>query len=191
MCFAPLLWKMLWTQTKGWARRFTNDCLWGKPDEVDRSYCGYSEIVLNGQHYKTKLPSAVEAFFYPVGDDFIHHREGDETSGRTAWQKFRRSMCMVEIRATVKFLSSSTTLPRSGNRKGEVPIRADRSAASANVPGAARSRPCVVLRPQSARTRLHDRSGKMHRMMRRPGTSPILVRASAGAAVIPDGRWIF
>ena len=88
-CFPPnLLWKMLWTQQVGWAKRFTRDCLYGEMDAVDRSGCGYNEIVLKGEHYKHQLPHVIEAFFFPRGSEFQHHAEGSEERARLARQAF-------------------------------------------------------------------------------------------------------
>ena len=96
-CFPPeLLWKMMWTQQIGWAKKFGRQCLYGEPDAVDRSGCGYNEVVLVGKHYKKMLPHVVEAFFYPSGDEFIHHAEGDAPRARRARDEFLRKYPSVD-----------------------------------------------------------------------------------------------
>jgi hypothetical protein len=54
------------------------NCLWGKPDAIDRSGCRYNEVVLNGSKYAERLPNAIEAIFLPTHQNgFVHHSEGD------------------------------------------------------------------------------------------------------------------
>ena len=117
-CFAPdLLWKMLWTQQVGWAKRFTRHCLYGDPDGVDRSGCGYNEVVLKGDHYASKLPHVIEAFFYPEEEssrEFIHHAEGNAERARAAREAFLRAYSGQIDPEDVPLLAFDIALSRDG-----------------------------------------------------------------------------
>ena len=62
-------------------------CLWGDPDDEDRSGCQYNEIVLNAERFEARMPSALEAVFYPT-HGVVHTREGDEQRARAVRDSF-------------------------------------------------------------------------------------------------------
>ena len=51
-------------------------CLWGEPNDEDRSGCQYNELVLDGAKYSQSLPHVIQAVFYPFNGP-MHVREGD------------------------------------------------------------------------------------------------------------------
>lgn len=64
------------------------DCLWGDPDDTDRSGCQYNELVLDADSLQARMPDAVEAIFFPTHAP-VHHAEGDEQRARAVRQRFK------------------------------------------------------------------------------------------------------
>ena len=66
---------------------YNKACLWGEPNEQDRSGCQYNELILDGQHYARRLPHVVQAFFYPIHGE-VHFQEGDAAVARQLHSRF-------------------------------------------------------------------------------------------------------
>lgn len=66
---------------------YTGNCAWGQPSPEDRSGCRYNEIVFNGGQWTERLPSLVEALFYPI-NGHVDTWEGDAGRARMLQQQF-------------------------------------------------------------------------------------------------------
>ena len=89
--------------------------MYGDPDAVDRSGCGYNEVVIKGDAYKKVLPHVVAAFFFPRGDEFIHHAEGSEARARDARAAFLKKYHRVQPEE-VPLLAYDLAHSRNGKR---------------------------------------------------------------------------
>ena len=75
-------------QKYGWnGKKFMDFCVWGNGTIHDRSGCQYNEVLLDAHVWRRKMPSTIEAFFYPVGGrvDWV---EGDSQEAREIYRDF-------------------------------------------------------------------------------------------------------